>query len=83
MVLLCRSDEQAVASYTTAFRCLTNHRVKLPLFRQFKTDSWLEVGKIKGPLFRKVLVFDVLRAVCKARLESVSESQLYRTMQCH
>ena len=36
-----------------------------------------EVGKINDSLFRKVLVFDVSRAVRIARFESVSDSQLH------
>ena len=41
-----------------------------------------EVGERHRPLFRKVCVFDVLRAVRIARFESVSEFQPNRTIQC-
>ena len=43
------------------------------------------MGNKNGPVFRKVCVFDVSRAVSIARFESVppSESHPHRTIQCH
>ena len=67
--------------------CHTNRSVKLPSFTHFQ-DQFLTTNKEKrgkkiGPVFRKLCVFDVSRAVGIARFESVSESQPHRTIQCH
>ena len=42
-----------------------------------------QAGEENGPVFRRVCVFDVSRGVGIARFETVSESQPYRTIQCH
>ena len=70
-----------------ASNCHTNRSVKLPSFRHFQdrflTTNKEKWGKKNGPVFRKVCVFDVSRAVGIARFESVSEAHLHRTIQCH
>ena len=70
-----------------ASNCHTNRSVKLPSFRDFQ-DQFLAANKAKwgkktGPVFRKVCVVDISRAVGISRFESVSESQPHRTIQCH
>ena len=50
---------------------------------QFLTTNKEKWGKKNGPVFRKVCVFDVSRAVGISRFESVSEWQPHRTIQCH
>ena len=65
----------------------TNRSMKLPPFRHFQdqvlTTDKEKWGKKDGPVFCKVCVFDVSRAVGIARFESVSELQLHCTIQCH
>ena len=70
-----------------ASNCHTSRSVKLPSFRhfqdQFLTTNKEEWGKKSRPVFRRVCVFDVSRAVGIARFESVSEPQPHRTIQGH
>ena len=70
-----------------ASNCHTNRSVKLASFRHFQdrllTTDKEKWGKKNGPVFGKVCVFDVPRAVGIARFESVSDSQPNRTIQCH
>ena len=85
----------AIRSVSLVLLGHTNRNVKLSLESQREIALVLallrpipyyrqgEVGKGNGPVFRKVCVFDVSRAVGIARFESVSESQPHRTIQCH
>ena len=70
-----------------ASNCHTHRSVKLPSFRHFQdrflTTNKEKWGKKNVPVFRKVCVFDVSRAVGIARFESVSELHPHRTIQCH
>ena len=79
-VLLGHTNRSVKLSHESQREIMSSFRHFQDQFLTTNKDKW---GKKNGPVFRKVSVFDVSRAVGIARFESVSESQPHRTIQCH